>query len=257
MNDLDYQDYPNVSSELLDYVGGMLDVYDPSWYLWSGIPEDGTVILAHQSVTTIVLHRDGQFQTELVIMHPNAPEWPGEHRHPHVESIEGALYDCLGVTKNGAVVTRPDGKLGHIPLVHLAPTDWHRSPSKPHGSALLSFQRWADGYSPTSVGLDWEGEPSHPSHAAQHADHGNTADNAPTDGTCILLHHHETQYIGGERCRIGTKWSHVRWTSDKVRTGSEPHWEEWLGHSNFHTTAIIPPEDAIGWLKVPTAYNPI
>ena len=116
------------------------------------------------AVTTIVLHREGQFQTELVISHPGSPEWPGEHRHPNVDSIEIEVYDCHGLTRNGEFVTKPDFVHEGRYFVHLSPNDFHGSKSNENGISLLSCQKWLNGVEPSSVGTDWEGEPVHEAH---------------------------------------------------------------------------------------------
>lgn len=153
---------PPCDPELLAYAKAFVD-RPYSGYI---VPEGRGTIFAHETVTTIVLDRQGQFQVELVIIHPDAPSWPGEHRHPHVDSIEIEVNDCKGVTRNGVLVDRPDWVHNGRYLVHLAPTDFHGVRSKPNGSSLLSVQKWI-GMSPSSVGMDWEGEPVHSSHAAQ------------------------------------------------------------------------------------------
>lgn len=161
---------------LLYYATRMVD--DFKWGLPT--PASPSLILAHDSVTTMVLHKTYDelgkcwFQTELVIMHPNAAPWPGEHRHPHVDSIEIELFDCLNCTRNGEVVEFPDFVYHGRNMVHLLPTDFHSAPFKPNGSALLSCQCWHD-MEPTSVGMDWLGEPVSHAHAQQQQAFAETA----------------------------------------------------------------------------------
>lgn len=140
------------------------------------IPLGENGIIAHESVVTVTLFRQGQYQVELVMLLPNAPAWPGEHRHPNIDSYEVAVDDdnAPGFTLNGEVFENPHfcvrvllgADQGGLPVyklcpvLRLKPTDWHGTvPRGAKGGVLMSVQRWKDGVSPTSVGKDWEGEP--------------------------------------------------------------------------------------------------
>lgn len=149
---------PEITPDLLDYTKRFLGLPQTAW----NVPENP--IRNYGVVTTISLHREGQFQTELVISHPETPEWPGEHRHPNVDSIEVEVFDCKGLTRNGEPVTKPDVRFEGRNLVHLLPTDFHGSKAAKEGIALLSCQKWLNGVEPSSVGLDWIGEPVHENH---------------------------------------------------------------------------------------------
>lgn len=143
-------------------------------------PRSQTTVMAHSSVSTFVLYRHQQFQLELVLIHPGSPEWPGVHRHPNVDSYEVALFLPIQFKKNGELVPGPelqvpvDLGVGTIlaDCVRLRPTDWHGALAQPQGAALLSVQQWLNGVEPTSVGLDWEGQPTTEGHAQQLANHG-------------------------------------------------------------------------------------
>lgn len=124
-------------------------------------------ILHHESVTTMVIHRDRQFQTELVIGHPKAIKWDGEHRHPNVDSVEIALFNCINFTRNKLIVAVPDLVINGMACVNLKPTDWHGVPYMEEGFSLLSVQMWLNNTIPSSVGLDWEGKPTSQGHAQQ------------------------------------------------------------------------------------------
>ena len=140
------------------------------------VPLGENGLIAHESVVTLTLFRVMQYQVELVILLPNAPAWPGEHRHPDVDSYEVAIDEdnASNFTRNGQDVSMPDlvvpVDLGTdnngIPLVkkclcvRLKPTDWHGTkPLGAKGGVLISVQKWRDGVKPTSVGKNWEGEP--------------------------------------------------------------------------------------------------
>lgn len=149
---------PEITPDLLAYTKRFLDMSQTAYQ----VPDKP--IRNFGSVTTIILHREGQFQTELVISHPG-PEWPGEHCHPNVDSIEVEVFDCKGLTRNGEAITKPDAVHNGRYLVHLAPTDYHGNKANLNGISLLSCQKWLNGVDPSSVGLDWHGEPVHAAHA--------------------------------------------------------------------------------------------
>lgn len=144
---------PEITKDLLEYTKNFLTSFVTSWK----VPV--APIRNYGPVTTIVLHREGQFQTELVIAHPKNSKWPGEHHHPNVDSIEVEIYNCIGLTRNGVPVTKPDLTFEGMHLVHLAPNDLHGSKQTESGISLLSCQKWLRGIAPSSVGLDWAGTP--------------------------------------------------------------------------------------------------
>lgn len=143
---------PEITPDLLAYAKRFIGMAQSEYK----VPENP--IRDYGTVTTIVLHREGQFQTELVISHPNSPEWPGEHRHPNIDSIEVEVFDCHGLTRNGEVVAKPDLVYEGRYFVHLLPTDFHGSKASRHGISLLSNQKWLNGVKPSSVGEDWDGK---------------------------------------------------------------------------------------------------
>lgn len=121
-------------------------------------------------VAGVVLHRDGHFQTEM-FQAVRGPEWDGksvEHRHPNVDSIEVLLCGDVRFTMRGRPVwgeadaarLLPDGSAALCGAkIRVRPTDWHAALVGPAGGAFLSIQRWLNGVSPSSVGMDWEGPP--------------------------------------------------------------------------------------------------
>lgn len=144
---------PEIPADLLEYTRKFLDMQQRGWR----VPD--FPIRDYGVVTTIVLHREGVFQTELVIAHPKTAEWPGEHCHPNVASIEVEVFDCKGLTRNGAPIEKPDLVHEGRYLVYLAPDDYHGSKNNENGISLLSCQKWLNGVEPSSVGLDWKGAP--------------------------------------------------------------------------------------------------
>lgn len=118
--------------------------------------------------SSVVLYRDAPFQVEIISVVPDDEHssFP-EHRHPNVDSIEVHLSGDLGFTIRGAGVasladlSRIDDD-GASALCgswkRVRPTDVHGAvPGS--GGAFLSFQKWLNGTSPTSIALDWEGVP--------------------------------------------------------------------------------------------------
>lgn len=138
----------------------------------------------HGSVLTLTLFRSPPFQVEMVIKLPGSEAWPGEHRHPNVDTYEVEWFNTVDLTKNGVVVNGPELQ---VPVkisetlfalancVRLRPTDWHGANRVPHGVVLLSVQQWLNGVEPTSVGTDWEGEPATAGHAEILKERGNSA----------------------------------------------------------------------------------
>lgn len=155
------------------------------WFLNSriGIINNFSGIIAHEGVVTIPIYRNGQFQVEMVTILPNRPPWPGEHRHPHVDSYEVGLPG-IAFTKNGKELAQAElivpVQLGPETFVvcgciRLFPTDFHGIKDTPQGGLIMSVQKWEDGTTPTSVGNDWIGEPSSEGHKKILVDKGNSA----------------------------------------------------------------------------------
>jgi len=132
---------------------------------------------------TMTLFRHPPYQVELVVLLPNSPAWPGEHRHPNVDSYEVAWYNSVDFTKNGELCNGPElvvpvqigGVVDNRLCVRLLPTDWHGTTPLKKGAALISVQKWLNGVTPTSVGLDWDGEPTTPGHKTILSERGNSA----------------------------------------------------------------------------------
>jgi hypothetical protein len=104
----------------------------------------------------IVLHRSGQWQTELSIILAGA-QIP-EHRHMRCASFDLALAGagCISVLPH-VIDLHP--WLDDVPLaaqlLEVPRGAWHSGQAGPDGGAFITFQRW-DG-PPDFVGLDWEG----------------------------------------------------------------------------------------------------
>lgn len=110
----------------------------------------------------VVIHREGQFQTEFVtVMGPGA--FP-PHRHPRVDSIEVLLAGDIQFEVDGRVVLHRVPVDAGNPLVgakvRVRRNAAHGAKVGSAGAVFLSVQRWDDGLQPSSVALHWDG-PEH------------------------------------------------------------------------------------------------
>lgn len=130
---------------------------------WYNTPRLGLTNFGN--IISLVLYRNDPFQVELFIA-PTASSFT-THRHPNVDTVEFGVAGSFQLFING--------KEGHTeeqsqqwlngefitPLIAIKPTDWHSGVNTmPY--AFLSIQKWLNGVTPTSVGLNWIGEPSSP-----------------------------------------------------------------------------------------------
>ena len=80
-------------------------------------------------------------------------------------------------------------------------------------------------------------------------------DEAPKDGSCILLRHVHRRYLEDMGwVPVGYVWSEVRWMDDYAVTRNPPHWERWNGIDSIRSDYHIREEDAIAWMHVPPAH---
>ena len=105
-------------------------------------------------VIGFVVHREGQFQTQLFIVEPNViiPD----HIHPNVDSFEVALHGATLRHSGKIMITPKDDRAGSSIYVHR--NDWHGGGGSDEGGCFLSVQQWLNGVPPTSVGNDWGGD---------------------------------------------------------------------------------------------------
>jgi hypothetical protein len=159
------------SKGLLNYTQSFLDGFT---FVHIPLPMTKYTVLHHESVTTVLLHRglvnEVNYQTELIMLHPRAEEWPGEHRHPHVNSIEIGLYDASMLTRFGVIQEKGDFSYKGLQCLYLDHTCYHGFVQKRFGAVALSCQEWLD-IEPTSVGLDWEGQPVSEGHKRQQTEY--------------------------------------------------------------------------------------
>lgn len=111
---------------------------------------------------SLILYREGQFQVELLISPFIASSFPS-HRHPNVDSIEFPIAGNHCLIIDGERMWTGEqmqqwlsGEL-QSPLIPISHSSYH-SGGGTTAYAFLSIQHWLNDVSPTSVGLDWEGE---------------------------------------------------------------------------------------------------
>ena len=146
----------SVLSFAVRFITGRLD--------WRDVPRLGLINFGN--IISLVIYRSVPFQVELFIV-PHAPSFFTEHRHPNVDVVEFPLAGVNRLYINGVQVHSDLDTaewvqgLQKSPLIQIKPTDLHSGDShSPY--AFLSIQKWLNGVTPTSVGLDWDGEPASP-----------------------------------------------------------------------------------------------
>ena len=98
-------------------------------------------------VVGLVVHRDGQFQTQLFTVEPNVSI--PNHRHPNVDSYEVAMN---GMTFSHSGRTIPFKIMRPGMAIYVDHDDLHEAYTLENGGCFLSVQQWLNGVSPTSVG---------------------------------------------------------------------------------------------------------
>ena len=115
----------------------------------------------------VVLHREGQFQAELIMFAPGAVV--PAHRHPHVDSIDTVVSGAVDlVTGSGQRVWPAKPRASGVSrwfgrFLPIAATEAHGGSVGPEGACIVSFQQWHHG-TPGHIVEDW--------HLAGKADHG-------------------------------------------------------------------------------------
>lgn len=104
----------------------------------------------------LVLHREGQFQTELFIV-PKEVELLEFHNHPNVDSYEMHLAGDFTFQSHGVDYINPNAveTLGDKTFVDVPSEHVHGVLFRGPG-AFISFQYWKNGVKPSSVGEDFE-----------------------------------------------------------------------------------------------------
>lgn len=141
------------------------------WYLQQQLgtmlcpPEKDGVMELGQKVSRFLLYRVANCQAELVLVMPGERKFE-EHKHPKVDALHIYLYGDFAFTEKG--VTLPYDHLGEAEgytetiarykSCRIKDGQSHGATVGTNGGAYLSLQYWKE-VSPTSVVMDWDGEP--------------------------------------------------------------------------------------------------
>jgi cytoskeletal protein CcmA (bactofilin family) len=117
-------------------------------------PVEGA-IHTYGSINGVVIHRDGNFQAELFVINGNI-EIPS-HGHPDIDSIELYVSGDVDLLVEGKSVMPEGDKHGF--MVRVFPNQEHSAHVGPDGGCFMSIQHWINGIPPSSVGLNWSGDP--------------------------------------------------------------------------------------------------
>tara|TARA_B100002019_G_C20936000_1_gene434461 strand:+ start:95 stop:583 length:489 start_codon:yes stop_codon:yes gene_type:complete len=107
-----------------------------------------------------VLHREGQFQTQLFIGEPDVVI--PNHIHPNVDSFEVALHGAT-LRHSGMIILTPESDSAGMAL-YVGHDHWHGGFASKDGGCFLSVQKWLNGVPPSSVENDWGGDTIGPEH---------------------------------------------------------------------------------------------
>jgi len=125
-----------------------------TWYTESGLPyrpPTPAEVFLSDDATAVCLFREGQFQVELYLIHPEP--LVQDHEHPGVEVIKVETFDGqlfpTGVLRNGQ---------SHGVGI--------RDSANKTGYPLLAVQRWHPKLTPTTVASRWKGKTAGPMHEA-------------------------------------------------------------------------------------------
>ena len=132
------------------------------------IPFD-SAIHSYGCINGVVLHRRGDFQAELFVVTPDTELPP--HGHPDIDSIEVYVSGDIEFILEGRAITNPEKKMGRS-MIRVLPGQEHGARIGPAGGCFISVQRWLNGIEPSSVGLNWSGEPHAESHKERYKHNG-------------------------------------------------------------------------------------
>jgi hypothetical protein len=128
---------------------------------WNNIPRVDN-IKNFGTIISLTLYRQPPFQVELFIA-PEANSIITTHRHPDVDAVEyGLCGDNTLIINDKPVYTSDQMNTWLLtdcdtPFVRIKPSDWH-SGFNITSASFLSIQKWLNNVTPSSVGLNWEGE---------------------------------------------------------------------------------------------------
>lgn len=141
------------------------------WFMEQGpsvplSPIDGVTRVGNFS--GLVLHRSGQFQTQMWICDPGSVI--PEHSHPNVDSIQLYVSGSLNLFVRDLVEAAPNGTSIQLRErggnARVLPGQGHSAKIGPMGACFLTFQHWLVD-PPSSVEMDWVGEALSDEHRRQ------------------------------------------------------------------------------------------
>ena len=125
-----------------------LDQFKDWWLRTRKLRPPTDAMRMYPNINSVVLYRKGQFQVQMIVGDPGVSV--AEHGHPNVDSYELAIAGDGDLTVDGE--TWNTGLLKKE--VYIRANVLHSGTAGPNGGIFLSIQKWADGVTPTCVGLD-------------------------------------------------------------------------------------------------------
>ena len=156
-----------------------MDVVDHycSWFLTNANPIGwipfNKPIWQIENVTSVLMHREGQFQVQMFIVPPHTiiPE----HTHPNVDSIEVYGGGQINFSHSGKLVVSEDKCIEDVEspfglpklykqLIRVKPDDLHGGFFGENGGVFFSVQHWLNNVKPHCVAADYIGKTMGPHH---------------------------------------------------------------------------------------------
>lgn len=125
-----------------------LDEFKDWWLRNRKLRPPVDAVKSYPNINSVVLYRKGQFQVQMIVSGPGA--LAVEHSHPNVSSYELAMAGEGDITINGKTWNTRNSK----EEVYITANMPHSGTAGPCGGIFLSIQKWADGVTPTCVGMD-------------------------------------------------------------------------------------------------------
>jgi hypothetical protein len=145
-----------------DHIGTYPEDWDTvedfaNWYLENKMPivrPLNSLIHLSDDATAMTLFRKGQFQVELYLIHPSP--LVQAHEHPNVEVVKMQLSENI-FEDNKAVIINA-GQIAPTLRAGEAHGAGFRLTAQDKGFPLYSFEKWDDGFEPTTVAARWKGK---------------------------------------------------------------------------------------------------
>jgi hypothetical protein len=157
------QGKPNFPGGEAPPVGGDLATFKDWWLATRPINVPWNDALHFDDrVTCVTLYRTGSWQVQQFVVEPNTIVH--DHVHPDVDSFECFIYGDISFRKNGEEITNTQLAAGanfggqpyyFLETIRILPSDKHSGVFGPRGGVFLSFQKWAEGMTPTNIGNNW------------------------------------------------------------------------------------------------------